>query len=85
MGLVNRVVGESELSAAVKRDAQAIAANAPLTVAATKLIIREVLKDVSQRDLEACAAAVRRCYSSSDYIEGRNAFMEKRPPQFTGT
>jgi enoyl-CoA hydratase len=85
MGLVNRVVGESELSAAVKRTAHSIAANAPLTVAGTKLIIREVLKDASQRDLEACAAAVRRCYASSDYIEGRNAFMEKRPPQFTGT
>ena len=36
-------------------------------------------------DLEACAAAVRRCFTSSDYNEGRKAFMEKRPPQFTGT
>jgi enoyl-CoA hydratase/carnithine racemase len=85
MGLVNRVVGESELAGFVKRYADSIAANAPLTVAGTKLIIREVLKDASQRDLEACAAAVRRCFTSSDYIEGRNAFMEKRPPQFTGT
>ena len=85
MGLVNRVVRESELVTFVRRYAEAIAANAPLTVAGTKLIIREVLKDASQRDLEACAAAVRRCFASSDYNEGRKAFMEKRPPQFTGT
>ena len=85
MGLVNRVVPESELVTFVRRYAELIAANAPLTVAGTKLIIREVLKDSSQRDLEACAAAVRRCFASSDYNEGRKAFMEKRPPQFTGT
>jgi enoyl-CoA hydratase len=85
MGLVNRVVAESELAAFVKRYAEAIAANAPLTVAGTKVIIREVLKDASQRDLKACTEAVQRCFSSADYIEGRNAFMEKRPPQFTGT
>ncbi|HXW27975.1 MAG TPA: enoyl-CoA hydratase, partial [Xanthobacteraceae bacterium] len=69
----------------VRRYAELIAANAPLTVAGTKLIIREVLKDASQRDLDACTAAVRRCFASRDYTEGRNAFMEKRPPVFTGT
>jgi enoyl-CoA hydratase len=84
MGLVNQVVPETELPARVNRYAEAIAANAPLTVEATKFIIREVLKDPAQRDLEACAEVVRRCFSSRDYVEGRNAFLEKRKPQFTG-
>ena len=28
---------------------------------------------------------VKACFRSKDYIEGRDAFMEKRKPVFTGT
>jgi 1,4-dihydroxy-2-naphthoyl-CoA synthase len=27
---------------------------------------------------------VEACFASSDYVEGRTAFMEKRKPAFTG-
>jgi hypothetical protein len=27
---------------------------------------------------------VARCMKSADYVEGRRAFMEKRPPRFQG-
>ena len=30
-------------------------------------------------------AIVKACFRSKDYIEGRDAFMEKRKPVFTGT
>ncbi len=84
MGLVNRVVPAEELAAHVKKYADTIAENAPLTIAATKFIIGEVVKDESKRDLAKCEALVKQCFDSRDYIEGRRAFMEKRKPAFIG-
>jgi enoyl-CoA hydratase/carnithine racemase len=85
MGLVNRVVGEVELERYVKDYADAIGANAPLTVNAVKFIVGEVVKDESKRDLTRAAELVKKCFESNDYVEGRTAFMEKRSPVFTGT
>jgi enoyl-CoA hydratase/carnithine racemase len=85
MGVVNRVVAEPGLEAYVTRYAEMICDNAPLTVDGTKFIIGEVLKDPASRDLQACTAIVERCFASHDYIEGRNAFMAKRKPVFTGS
>jgi enoyl-CoA hydratase/carnithine racemase len=84
MGLVNRVVPAGELEAYVKNYAGTIGENAPLTIAAVKFIANETVKDESKRDLAQCAAMVKRCFDSQDYIEGRRAFMEKRKPAFTG-
>ena len=47
MGLVNQVVPDSELEAYVNNYCAMIAANAPLTVRAAKVAIREALKDES--------------------------------------
>jgi enoyl-CoA hydratase len=85
MGLVNRVVKATELEAYVKKYADTIGENAPLTIATTKFTVGEVVKDESKRDLAKCAAMVKKCFESADYTEGRRAFMEKRKPVFTGT
>jgi enoyl-CoA hydratase/carnithine racemase len=84
MGLINRVVPDAELESYVKNYAETIAGNAPLTVGSIKLIVGEILKDESERDMDVAAASVKRCFDSKDYIEGRTAFMEKRKPAFTG-
>jgi enoyl-CoA hydratase len=84
MGLVNRVVKAAELEAYVKTYADTIGENAPMTIATTKFTIGEVVKDESKRDLAKCAAMVKQCFESSDYTEGRRAFMEKRKPVFAG-
>ncbi len=84
MGFVNRVVAEAQLDDFVKNYADTIAANAPLTVESVKFIVGQALADDNQRDMEAVAASVKRCFASQDYIEGRTAFMEKRKPVFTG-
>ena len=84
MGLVNRVVPVNELQNIVDEYAEMIGDNAPLTIAAAKRTIGEVIKDPNQRDIEACQRMVQACFDSEDYIEGRTAFMEKRKPVFIG-
>jgi enoyl-CoA hydratase/carnithine racemase len=84
MGIVSRVLPDGELASFVKESARTVAANAPLTVQAVKQISLEVLRPESERDLNRAADLVARCFASSDYVEGRRAFLEKRTPVFTG-
>ena len=48
MGLINRVVPDAELEGYVKKYAETIAGNAPLTIKAVKNVVGELLKDESQ-------------------------------------
>lgn len=84
MGLVNAVASASDLEAETRIYAEQIATNAPLTVRASKLAVREALKDAQERDLEGVEAAVAACFDSADFAEGRRAFSEKRKPRFQG-
>jgi enoyl-CoA hydratase/carnithine racemase len=84
MGLVNRLLPRAELAPYVRDYAAMISANAPLTIHAAKLASIELLKAEAERDLAVVQRAVEACFDSADYHEGRTAFLEKRPPVFTG-
>ena len=84
MGFVNAVLPKAELEAGVRKIAESIAENAPLTLGSVKLITRELGRAREERDAAAIEDSIRRCFESADYREGVRAFLEKRRPRFQG-
>ncbi len=84
-GLVTHVVPTGEGLAKGLEIAEVLAANGPLSVAASKASAIETgwLPETEARPIEGRYAAM--VTRSADAQEGMKAFVEKRPPRFTGT
>jgi enoyl-CoA hydratase len=82
IGGVAEVVAEDRLFDRAQELAETVAANAPLTLLATKqALIRIRNRLVPAEDDEDI---IRMCYMSRDFQEGMEAFLAKRKPVWTG-
>ena len=84
LGLANKAVPADELQSAALQWAQELAQRAPLSLAATKKVMRFAGNNDwgSSYDLEAQLQG--ELLASDDNKEGIQAFFEKRAPKFTG-
>lgn len=85
IGLVNDVLPDSDtvLKAALEM-AQEIAANSPLAVQGTKHVLRAADGKTVDEALEFVSLWNAAFLQSNDLMEAMAAFMQKRPPEFTG-
>jgi enoyl-CoA hydratase/carnithine racemase len=85
MGLVNELVDPDQLEQRVLDLAAEIAANAPLSLAGNKRVIRALRSQPLPEDLERELIELREsCFFSEDFREGVKAFAEKRKPRWQG-
>ena len=87
IGLVNQLVEPDDLAEAGVSLAGEIAANAPLSLAGNKRILRALSEHPGALppDLERELVELREsCFRSEDFREGVVAFGEKRPPDWKG-
>ena len=84
LGLFNRVVADEELASATLELARQIASGPPIALG----YMKENINRAVTGDLRSCLAVeadrMTRCAATKDHKEAVSAFLEKRPPLFSG-
>ena len=83
IGLLGEVLPNYEtLQSRATELARTVASQAPLTLQVTKEALRRIKEKMSPEDDREL---ILKCYMSNDFREGMDAFLNKRPPKWTGT
>jgi enoyl-CoA hydratase/carnithine racemase len=84
IGLINRVVPSEQLIYEARALAQRLSAAPPLALALAKRALNRALESDLDSALDHEAQLQGIAGRSQDHAEGIAAFVEKRPPRFTG-
>lgn len=87
LGFVNQVTESDQLLAEARRLAAQIMSNSPMSIRASKEVVRKGLDEASLAaayEKQVGYPAVRALFKSADFIEGPAAFAQKRAPQWKG-
>lgn len=84
VGYANAVVPTAALDTTAMDWGQRIAAQAPMPSRMLKRFVAEVLPRGSTERAGIAPAQVDAINASADWVEGRAAFFDKRPPRFEG-
>jgi len=83
IGLLGEVLSDYDgLQSRANELARTVASQAPLTLRATKEALRRIKEKMNPEEDRDLILA---CYMSHDFREGMDAFLNKRPPKWTGT
>jgi 2-(1,2-epoxy-1,2-dihydrophenyl)acetyl-CoA isomerase len=82
LGVVNRVVPAAELAQETAKLAERLAKGATQAIARTKLLLNQSLASSLESQLQAEGIGFGACAATADMVEGVNAFLEKRAPDF---
>jgi enoyl-CoA hydratase/carnithine racemase len=83
-GLITEAVADDKLDEAILRLARELAERAPLALRTLKTVLNRGADAPLETALELERKAYAWLRSTGDYEEGVRAFLEKRPPNFTG-
>jgi enoyl-CoA hydratase len=84
LGLLNKVLPPDQLMPEVKKLAEKLAAKGAVALKAAKEAIEEGYDIELGRAIANEGKLFGLCFGTEDKVEGVNAFLEKRPPQFKG-
>jgi enoyl-CoA hydratase/carnithine racemase len=83
IGLVSELLADvAALHARAEALAKTLAGHAPITMQVTKEALRRLQAKLGEENIDDL---IRHTYASADFREGMEAFLQKRPPKWTGT